>query len=113
MKIPALFHALAVPSISVLLAACQGEYPIAPTLCDELCHAQDNVKCGSWLENPAECVLQCEAVRVTNGPDCDQLTALVVSCLQALPPGNDYCRELPCSEQYDALWRCQSARAEF
>ena len=94
------------------MGACQGEYPIAPTVCDELCHASDNITCGSWLENPVDCVLQCEAQRAPTAPDCDAQVWRVISCLRALPAGSNYCREPPCGEQYDALWQCQSVSAE-
>jgi len=110
--VPPLTRALAIPCIALLHCACQSEYPIAPTLCDELCHAQDNAGCGSWLDEPAECVLWCEALPVPNGPDCNAEIREVIACLQELTPGNDYCLAPPCGEQYAALWQCSSATAE-
>jgi hypothetical protein len=96
----------------LLFGACQGDYPLAPSLCDDLCHAEDNVRCGDWLSDPAECVVQCEVLHQSSGHACDAEIRELLACLNALPDGNDYCYAQPCSDQYSAMWLCQPGPSE-
>jgi hypothetical protein len=43
---------------ALVAVACQSEYPIAPTACDEWCHVTRDFRCEFY--DPADCVWQCE-----------------------------------------------------
>jgi hypothetical protein len=88
--------------------ACQGGYPIAPTLCDDLCDAQDRVSCMYYLQDPAECVVSCESSYETSNHECDPALRAFIECLRHTPPGTNYCGTQPCQQESNDLNDCLS-----
>ena len=76
-------------ALSLVCAACQGGYPIAPTRCDELCNeGATQLPCQD--EDPAGCVLFCQKL----GGDalgCDTEFDALLACWQRTPPEQRAC----------------------
>jgi hypothetical protein len=85
--------------------SCQGEYPIAPTLCDEWCHAAQTDDCG--FGGPASCVAACEREGLTRA-DCRQQFDEALACYRGTPREELCFPHFPCSEQEGALRLCVS-----
>ncbi len=105
----ALRHALSPLALSCGLS-CQGGYPIAPTLCDDWCDANDRVRCGDYLEDPASCVASCEETQTSINHDCKTALNAAVECLRNTPAGNAYCSSQPCSSEISAVYACSSTQ---
>ncbi len=60
--------ALVVLGLPGATSGCQGDYPIAPTACDEWCNASIEGDCFDY--DPAACVASCERQGLTSNPDC-------------------------------------------
>jgi hypothetical protein len=88
--------------------ACQGDYPMAPTLCDDWCRANDHVRCGDYSRDPAECVSDCESFQKPTTPECTTKFHNVIDCLNEMPPTNDYCGQQGpiCQAEYAAFEGC-------
>ncbi|MET0593348.1 MAG: hypothetical protein ABW133_11650 [Polyangiaceae bacterium] len=78
--------------VVLLLVKCDQGYPIAPTLCDELCAAEHRLPCDGDLD-PASCVAQCEADRQSDPgvlqagspARCDRARTDLLACVRTLP----------------------------
>lgn len=92
--------------------ACEGEYDLAPTFCDDWCKATS--VCGA---QPANCVSNCELTRATD--DCAKRQQDLLSCYQeadkddflCLPAGNQRrtrVRAGVCQGDRDALFECEA-----
>jgi hypothetical protein len=88
------------------------EYPIAPTLCDELSHAQDNAGCGPLLDEPFR--MRALVARHFPFPTVPIATRVsrVIACLQELTPGNDYCLAPPVRWNNTRLYGNASATSD-
>jgi hypothetical protein len=100
--------AMALAAWGCLAWACQGDYPIAPTVCDDWCRASDHVRCGDYSRDPAACVADCENFQKPSTPECMTKFRNVIDCLNQAPPTNDYCgQQAPvCAAEYAALVGC-------
>jgi len=96
----------------LVCSACQNEYPIEPTPCDDWCHATET--CG-WSD-PADCVDACEEQGLTpQSPECRARWDEAIGCFNAAPEGA-VCRtmtmasgdEQDCSAEREAVWECAS-----
>jgi hypothetical protein len=77
-------HAAILALIAAFSAACQNDYPLEPTPCDDWCYATERVACGN--SDPASCVAACEAEGSAPGPpECRELWEAALSCYQQLP----------------------------
>jgi hypothetical protein len=110
---------LAAGSAFLFLPRCDQGYPIAATLCDEWCAAENRIRCANEVD-PAQCVSQCEDMRLFNGrPEqtkCDPARHELVECIKALPDSAFVCdadgvlrrRQGTCLEPARQLSICQS-----
>lgn len=94
---------------TILAAACQGEYPIAPTACDEWCDATQGLTCGGFYD-PAGCVSECEEQNLT-GVACRAPFEVVLACFRDTPEAAaTHCSdgfEVPlCQDELQALYAC-------
>jgi hypothetical protein len=64
---------------SLAVTACQGEYSLAPTACDDYCRAIQRADCSE--DYPAECVRECENVRISGA--CEESQAALTACYAA------------------------------
>lgn len=90
------------------LSACAGDYPLAPTPCDDYCHATKDFQCSYY--SPSSCVVRCEQ-QGFNAPECRAELNQVVSCVSATPnatrcthigdPASD-----PCGAELASLRNC-------
>jgi hypothetical protein len=73
-------------------SACQGDYPLAPTRCDNWCQATQRAGCAKdW---PDTCILDCENLRlVPPGEDCARTFDKLVACYAATPTDHFSCQE--------------------
>jgi len=39
---------MALAAVACQSLSCEGDYPIAPTLCDDWCHTSEHVSCGNY-----------------------------------------------------------------
>jgi hypothetical protein len=77
-------HPAVVALIAALSSACQNDYPLEPTPCDDWCYATERVACGN--NDPASCVAACEADgNVPGPPQCRELWEAALSCYEKLP----------------------------
>ena len=68
---------MALASACLLLVACNSEYPIAPTPCDDYCLAVQRGDCKD--DEPADCVRSCEQER-SRAAGCDAALATLSDC---------------------------------
>jgi len=68
--------------IAALAPSCAGDYPLAPTPCDEWCGATTGFTCEYY--EPASCVLQCEEAGLANSR-CSALMEATVACFRNAP----------------------------
>lgn len=97
--------------LSCLLAtACQNDYPLEPTPCDDWCHATATCE---WSD-PADCVALCEEEGLyPESPECRAAWDEAMRCLNALPAGAA-CNGMTsatgegqdCSAEQEAVWLC-------
>ncbi len=98
-------------SLWVLLAGCQGGYPIAPTACDEWCEVTKGLSCGFY--DPSGCVSQCES-QIMYSPRCRPLFDAALACFQSYPRAEGDCSydpsfmPLPCDPELEAMSICQN-----
>jgi hypothetical protein len=69
------------------VAACQGEYSLAPTACDDHCRAIQRADCSE--DYPADCVRDCENVR--HSWACDETQRAVAACYAAVDAADFAC----------------------
>ena len=74
----------------LLLTSCQGEYPLAPTVCDYWCAAEQRGRCSR--DEPVECVGGCEKRRKERA-DCDVPRQALADCVNRLPESAFRCDE--------------------
>lgn len=90
------------------LEACQGEYPLAPTLCDDWCHLSESRECDFY--SPSSCVRQCEEQGYSTR--CSVHLETVMQCLKEHPPEESACgvissaRDGACAPALNALGEC-------
>jgi len=92
---------------AVALAGCQGDYPIAPTACDDWCNTSVEVDCYDY--DPASCVADCERQGFMSKPECAGEVDAAMECYRTLSPGERSCsgpRGVPCTNEYSAVIRC-------
>jgi hypothetical protein len=96
----------------VLALGCQGEYPLAPTLCDEWCDATRGFSCDFY--DPAACVAECEDRGYTRNEACTQVLRAALGCVRETPRAASWqCSlsfpvgEPPCQAQFQALYECE------
>ena len=118
-----ILRTLAALSAFLLLPKCDSGYPIAPTLCDDLCAAQDRIHCENDLD-PATCVARCEGERQTDSDQpfvgestrCDYSRSELLACVRALPDSVFSCvngtKRLPASACADAELHLAICRAQ-
>jgi hypothetical protein len=93
-------------------SACQGDYPLPPSACDEWCATTENFACG-WYD-PADCVAQCEAESLTAIPECREPFASALQCFRSSFDITRHCRnaliggvpDTTCAAEYSALSDC-------
>ena len=102
-------NAMALAAVACQSLSCEGDYPIAPTLCDDWCHTSERVSCGNYLEDPAECVARCESEQMPSKPECVAKFRSVIECLNQAPPTHDDCgQQTPvCAAEYAAFYECK------
>jgi len=68
-----------------LAGACQNEYPLEPTPCDDFCRATQRKSCDD--NDPAWCVANCEESHIVqlDEPGCQELWDAALDCYRALP----------------------------
>jgi hypothetical protein len=104
-------------AFGLLAAGCQGEYPIAPTACDEWCHATKGFGCGFY--DPAGCVSDCERQQFTRNNACRPVFDAALRCFQNTPGAADqHCSfdglgTRPCEAELQALYECASEVPEL
>jgi hypothetical protein len=75
-----------------LLGACQSEYPLPPTACDDYCHATQRAGCPE--DYPEGCVSQCEDEGLlAEHPDCEAAFEARNDCYLAAPSSEFQCAE--------------------
>lgn len=103
---PSAFGALA-------LWACQGEYPLAPTVCDDWCNASEPVECEFY--SPSSCVRQCEEAGYSTL--CSDELSMLMTCMKEHPKPHMSCYdfvgaiEMNCEGYYSALLNCATVPA--
>ncbi len=98
--------------LACLASACQGDYPIAPTACDEWCYVTESWECGkNYQRDPAVCVATCERQGITANPECSAELTAVLECFRGLSESEKSCGhgEILCRVQLDAFTRCRFA----
>jgi hypothetical protein len=111
---------IAAGSLFLLLLKCDRGYPIAPTVCDALCAAENRIRCDAEVD-PVHCVSQCESERELDGvgvrEECDPARRDLAECVDALPDSDFSCepgslsvhrRQGTCLGQTLRLALCQS-----
>lgn len=68
---------------ALVSSACQGEYPLAPTVCDKWCLLTTAFECG--YESPSLCVRECEETFTTR---CASEFETALNCVELHPSGN-------------------------
>jgi hypothetical protein len=92
-------------ALSVAAAvACQGGYPLSPTVCDEWCDQTQRISCVPY--DPAGCVASCEKTGISN-PACASLVQQTLQCLRDRP--ND---TFDCQSAFTALEPCLNLQSE-
>ena len=96
-------------SVACLLA-CQNDYPLDPTPCDDYCYEVERVFC--WDEDPADCVASCEEFGRPKDPECRARWEEMLACLQGLPDGAGCTAvfPMPCEAEHTAVYDCQWPR---
>lgn len=61
------------------VTACEGEYSLAPTACDDYCRAVQRANCSE--DYPAECVRDCENSPISGA--CEPAQAALTACYAA------------------------------
>jgi hypothetical protein len=91
--------AFAAAPLLLALPRCDSTYPVAATLCDQWCAAENRLQCGDNAD-PLRCVLDCEQWRRTDSGEwrgvagrCDGPRHELLQCIQALPDAAFSCRE--------------------
>jgi hypothetical protein len=71
--------------MAMLVGACQNDYPLEPTPCDDFCRATQRKSCDD--NDPAWCVSNCEDSRIVqlDEPGCQELWDAALDCYAALP----------------------------
>lgn len=67
--------------------ACESDYRLAPTACDDYCRAVQRADCSE--DYPADCVRDCENARIS-GP-CEAAERAVTDCYAAAPASEFAC----------------------
>jgi hypothetical protein len=111
---------IAAGSLFLLLLKCGRGYPIAPTVCDALCAAENRIRCDAEVD-PVLCVSQCESARELDAAGvpggCDPARRDLAECVEALPDSDFSCepgslsvhrRQGTCLGQTLQLALCQS-----
>lgn len=102
-------------AIAALTAApgCSGGYPLAPTPCDDWCHATKGESCPEYY-NPASCVSNCEAQN-KDDERCRKELDAAIACFHAKPEaiqarcsGNYDFETLACISETQSLEACLS-----
>jgi hypothetical protein len=92
------------------LWACQGEYPLSPTLCDDWCHLTEPAACDYY--SPAGCVRECENSGFATS--CASELEAAITCAKAFPREVTSCFDFAgavaqeCEPKYSALIECSS-----
>lgn len=89
---------------------CSNEYPIAPTFCDEFCHATLRSGCDT---EPDNCVRECELQAV--GPACEPKQQALLRCYQRADEQAFECSRFSsprvkggvCQTERDAMLTCE------
>ena len=99
-------------AVAALLGACQNDYPLEPTPCDDWCYEVERTMC--WGMEPAECVAECEEWGRPKNPECVPLWDDLLDCYRQLPDGAacGVVWEMPCEAENMALGECQWAGDE-
>ena len=89
------------------LQACQGDYPLAPTLCDDWCHLTESTDCSFY--SPSNCVRECEDRGYTT--HCSAEFEAVLECVKGEPSQQRACGvqtapKTACSDEESALLTC-------
>jgi hypothetical protein len=70
------------------LQACQGDYPLAPTLCDDWCHLTESKDACSFY-SPSNCVRECEERGYTTR--CSAEFEAALACVKGHPSRKQSC----------------------
>lgn len=94
---------------ALALYACEGEYPLAPTACDDWCHLTENVSCEFY--SPSSCVRQCEESGYSSR--CAAELHAAMECIKDHLDKPWSCfgasdGSMQCVEEYGALINCGS-----
>ena len=90
--------------------ACQGEYPIAPTVCDEWCDATRGFGCDYY--DPAACVSQCERDGLSREGPCKVHFDAALACIRSTPGAATWQCSFapstmqPCQNELQNLYMC-------
>lgn len=75
----------------VVAQGCENDYPIAPTACDDWCHATQRADCKED-EAPDDCVSTCEATALGRRfPRCEPEWIAVTDCYLQAPDSDFVC----------------------
>lgn len=88
----------------ILVLGCAGDYPLAPTYCDDWCR----IEVEACQSSPARCVRSCESERAS--PACAEAEVDILTCRQQRP-ADSRCGLVgfpnTCEPQIDALTSCE------
>jgi hypothetical protein len=77
------------PLLLLLLSACESDYALTPTVCDDYCRATQRAECDD--DAPADCVRECERRRRPD--DCDTALAALGECYEHRDASAFYCED--------------------
>ncbi len=107
---------LAAPILLLLQARCSNDYPVAPTPCDDWCHASNRPSCEYF--QPLGCVEACEyAGGKPRSAECQLAWDAAIDCLLQ-QPDDLICDErrgqapAPCDAEKYALFVCREKNGE-
>jgi len=105
-------------SLWVLLAGCQGGYPIAPTACDEWCEVTKGLSCGYY--DPSACVSECESQNITHDAECKTLFEAALACFQRYPRAESqhcsydpFSKPVPCDPELRLMFECSNVSSLY
>jgi hypothetical protein len=75
--------------LPLLLSACESDYPLSPTICDDYCRGSLRAQCDD--DAPADCVRDCEQQR--RPYDCDTELAALGDCYARQDASAFYCED--------------------
>lgn len=98
--------------LGLLLTACDADYGLSPTACDDYCLAAQRGNCRD--DAPADCVRDCEEAAGVEAAHCAKAWQARNDCLLRADAGKFYCQDnrsrIPdiCRDERRALSECAS-----